>query len=139
MQNQATISISFPIRSSSFQNSDDVISCDLWFGPAPIKNLGYAYAKVQSHSLQYVLANALNFSESSSRNLKVMNDYVLGIFLVEYQTSRCLFCNILLISHNFCRISKAKFDCRTSLSVFWKIFCLVNTFLMSRKFKTRGS
>ena len=24
--------------------SDDVIACDLWFGPPPIKNPGYAYA-----------------------------------------------------------------------------------------------
>ena len=23
--------------------SDDVIACDLWFGPPPIKNPGYAY------------------------------------------------------------------------------------------------
>ena len=23
--------------------SDDVIECDLWFGPSPIKNPGYAY------------------------------------------------------------------------------------------------
>ena len=25
------------------KNSDDVIACDLWFGPLPIKNPGYAY------------------------------------------------------------------------------------------------
>ena len=23
--------------------ADDVIACDLWFGPPPIKNPGYAY------------------------------------------------------------------------------------------------
>ena len=27
--------------------SDDVISCDLWFGPTTIKNSGYAYALIQ--------------------------------------------------------------------------------------------
>ena len=26
--------------------SDDVIACDLWFGPSPITNPGYAYANV---------------------------------------------------------------------------------------------
>ena len=31
-----------PTKNSSFEYSDDVIACDLGFGPPPIKNLGYA-------------------------------------------------------------------------------------------------
>ena len=31
--------------------SDDVIACDLWFGPPPIKNPGYAYAQKYSTSI----------------------------------------------------------------------------------------
>ena len=29
--------------------SDDVIACDFWFGPPPIKNPGYAYAREEGH------------------------------------------------------------------------------------------
>ena len=32
-----------PTKKSSFEVSDDVIVCDLWFGPPPIKNRGYTY------------------------------------------------------------------------------------------------
>ena len=48
-QHQATASdLSFydifaPTKNSSFEVSDDVIACDLWFAPPPIKNPGYAY------------------------------------------------------------------------------------------------
>ena len=52
LQHQATTSdLSFydivsPPKSSSFEVSDDVIACDLWFAPPPpppIKNPGYTY------------------------------------------------------------------------------------------------
>ena len=33
-------------KNSSFEVSDEVIACDLWFGAPPIKNPGYAYAVV---------------------------------------------------------------------------------------------
>ena len=33
-----------PTKNSCFEVSDDVIACDLRFGPPPIKNPGYAYA-----------------------------------------------------------------------------------------------
>ena len=33
-----------PTKNSFFEVSDDVIACDLRFGPLPIKNPGYAYA-----------------------------------------------------------------------------------------------
>ena len=32
-----------PTKTSSFENFDDFIACDLWFRPPPIKNSGYAY------------------------------------------------------------------------------------------------
>ena len=32
-----------PPKNSSFEVSDDVIACDLWFAPPPIKIPGYAY------------------------------------------------------------------------------------------------
>ena len=35
----------FALQSVSFLKiSDDVIACDLWYGPPRIKNPGYAYA-----------------------------------------------------------------------------------------------
>ena len=34
-----------PTKNSSFELSDYVIACDLWFGPPPIKNRGYAYVR----------------------------------------------------------------------------------------------
>ena len=33
-----------PTKNFSFEVTDDVIAFDLWFGPIPIKNAGYAYA-----------------------------------------------------------------------------------------------
>ena len=33
-----------PTKNSSFEVSNDVIACDLWFGPFLIKNPGYTYA-----------------------------------------------------------------------------------------------
>ena len=33
-----------PTKNSFFELFDDVIACDLWFGPPLIKNPGYAYA-----------------------------------------------------------------------------------------------
>ena len=35
--------ISAPQKVTFSKISDDVIACDLWFGPPPIKNPGYAY------------------------------------------------------------------------------------------------
>ena len=48
-QRQATVSglpfcnIFVLSENFSFEVSDDVITCDLWFEPPPIKNLGYTY------------------------------------------------------------------------------------------------
>ena len=33
-----------PHKNSSFEVSDDILACNLWFGPPPIKNPNYAYA-----------------------------------------------------------------------------------------------
>ena len=49
-------------KNSSFEVSDDVIACDLWFGPLPIKNPGYAY------DLKYMEAQ-------EARQFKSFNDF----------------------------------------------------------------
>ena len=49
-----------PTKNSSFEVSDDVIASDLWFGPPPIKNSGYAYDRKEWKRLcaNFKIANA---------------------------------------------------------------------------------
>ena len=39
-------------KNSSLEVSDDVIACDLWFGPPPIKIPGFAYEIKRMRKLQ---------------------------------------------------------------------------------------
>ena len=57
-----------PQKNSSFELSDDVIVCDLWFGPSPIKNPGYACVSKSLSFLMFV--NKCNFLQLS---LKICN------------------------------------------------------------------
>ena len=43
--------ISVPQKVPLSKNFDNVIACDLWFGPHPIKNPGYAYADLTRNRL----------------------------------------------------------------------------------------